>query len=147
MKRIIKNFPLVLALSLVFLLMACGNDARGKNGDKSIYEHGLDLISLMKEMAGSEAYFKLYSNDPELQELVSAAGGGDYAKPKAVYQMKISDDTISGMAELASIDELSGPLKEYVSSRMQASLANQINAMGEVNMLAAASICTAGKPL
>ena len=145
MKRAKKSMSLVLALSMVFLLAACSNNARESSDNKTIYEHGIELISLMEEMAESETYFALYSGSPELQEIVSVVGSGDYAEPKAVYKIKIADDMLSGMAEVESAGGLSDTLKEYVVSRAQAAVVSQINAAGGANMLAAASICTAGK--
>ena len=40
---------------------------------------------------------------------------------------------------------MSDTLKEYVTSRAQATVATQINAAGGASMIAASSVCTAGK--
>lgn len=137
MKRSTKTLSLILACSVLFLLVSCGGKT---DGNKSIYEQGLTLAALLKEMAGSDAYLQLYSSMPEAQEILSDAADGDYAAPKAVYQIEISDSTL-----FTGIENLPDPLKEYASSRVQSSLANLINAQGGSSILAAASICTAEK--
>lgn len=145
MKKVSKILSFLLALSFLFLLAACGNDNKEKGEDHSIYEHGLDLISLMEEMAESETYFQLYSVSEELRGIASEVENGNYRRPKKVYQIQVSEEAISLMADGASLDELPRDLKEYLSSRMYASLAQRINGAGGTNMLAAASIYTAGK--
>lgn len=136
MKRSIKTLSLILACSVLFVLASCGKT----NGSKSIYDQGLTLAALLKEMAGSEAYLQLYSSMPEAQETLFDAANGDYTNPKTVYQIRISDSTL-----LAGIENLSDPLREYASSRVQGSLANLINAQRGSSILATASICTAEK--
>lgn len=140
-----KTLALILALMLSLALVGCNNSSNSTEQTKSLYEHGIELISLMQEMAESDAYFTLYTANDELKEIISAAGNGDYAEPKEVYQIKISEDMISGMAEVEGIDSLSDQLKAHVISRTYTAVATQINAAGGANMLAAASICTAGK--
>lgn len=145
MKRKVKGISLVLVFSITLLLGACGNGIGRKGEQKSIYEQGLDVISLMEEMAKSENYSELYSNDPELKEIISAVGEGDYSQPKKVYRIKVPESMISVIAEMANIDSMSDSLREYVLSKAQATIATQINAAGGASMIAATSICTAGK--
>lgn len=143
MKRAVKCSFLVLALAVVLLLGACGSGMGRK--EKSVYEQGLSVISLMAEMAKSDGYAELYSSDPELKEFLSAAGGGSYDEPQGVYGIQISESTISGVMQIAGAGEMSDTLKEYVTSRAQATVATQINAAGGASMIAASSVCTAGK--
>ncbi len=89
MKRAVKCSFLVLALAVVLLLGACGSGMGRK--EKSAYEQGLSVISLMAEMAKSDGYAELYSSDPELKEFLSAAGGGSYDEPQGVYGIQISE--------------------------------------------------------
>lgn len=139
MKRSIKILSLMLACSALFLLASCG----GKKGEsKSIYEQGLTLVSLLQEMAGSDSYLQLYSSTLESQQILSDAANGDYTAPRAVYRIRISDAAV-----FAGIETLPDTLRDYASSRIQSSLANLINAQSGSSILAAASICTAEKPL
>jgi len=153
MKKIIKSFYFVLILGMFFMFTACSDNDAGsdkvndteKTSDKSIYEHGLDLIILMEEMAESEDYLDLMMGNPEINEIVSVVGDWDYTKPKAVYQISFSDETYTTMIDLADVQGLSDTLKDYVISKTQNSVANMINARGGTKILVAASSCMAGK--
>ncbi len=138
MKKII---ALLLTIVMVLSLTACNT----KSAKRSLYEHGLDLISLIEEMAENEAYFSLYTANSEMQEIVAAVGSGDHSEPKAVYQITIAEDMISEMANLRAPNSLSESLQNYVAARTHNALVSQINAAGGAETLAAASICTASK--
>ncbi len=147
MKKLRKVFFIVLTLGIVLLFGACDNALEGSS-DKSLYEHGLDLISLLKEMAGSEAYIGIYiGGDEEISTIVANAAKGDYTKPKAVYQIMISEDKLLKLLDITDTDMegLSDTLKEYIKQRLQNSITSLINSSGGTNMIAASSICTAGK--
>lgn len=131
--------------SLLFLwlfmlsLTACGGTVK----EKSLYTHGMELISIMEEMTQSDAYLALYTASPEIAEIISAAGQGDYSSPKAVYEITPTADLLGAGAD--SLGSLSAPLKSYITSRTNSILASQINAAGGAQILAASNICTAGK--
>ncbi len=138
MKKII---ALLLTIVMVLSLTACDM----KSGERSLYEHGLDLISLIEEMAENEEYYTLYTASPEMQEIVSVVSNGDHSQPKAVYQITIAEDMLSAMAELGTTSTLSESLQKYVAARTHNALATQLNAAGGAQVLAAASVCTASK--
>ncbi len=134
-----KRFVIAAVLALSLLATGCGRET------KSLYEHGLDLVAQLEEMAGSEDYISLYTGDSNIREILAAAGEGDYTEPKEVYEITISPDTVAAMAEIASLDSLSEGLKNRITSQTHTVIATQINAQGGSTMLAASSVCTAGK--
>lgn len=165
MNRMKRCLALLLALSLV-LLAGCSGVERApssstvgeqnfsQNGEpaqdapvKSLREHGQELAALMGEMAGSEAYIDLYTEDPEIGEILSEAGEGDFSSPTAVYRIQVPESALSqyGLVGLDSLYGLSPGLRESVKAKLASSLPSLLNGMGGANVLAAASICTAGK--
>ncbi len=112
----------------------------------SLYEQGLELITLMQEMAGNDTYMSLYSSSTELQEIISVVAEGDYSAPKEVYKITIDEKLLLSLGGEVSMDGMSEQLQEYMCARLYASIATQLNArLGGANVLAAASICTASK--
>lgn len=145
MKKIMKSFSFALILGLVLMLGACSNSSQKNHSDKSLYAHGLEVISLMEEMAENEGYIDLYSNEPSLKEILSVVKEGNFTQPKAVYKISVSNEIFSRLTELEHMDNLSAPLKKYIKSRASAVVVNQINEFGGALPLAAANICTAEK--
>lgn len=145
MKRIIRLSSLLLAACMLLALTACGTNLKEKNADRSLLDHGLDLVAMLKEMADSETYFELHSTSSELQEILSSVRNADYTKPDAVYRIEISENAFFGAPDAGSLTGLSDTLKEFLSSKLQSSIISQINAQGGATVLAVASVCTAGK--
>lgn len=167
MNRIKRAVALLLALALA-LLAGCSDGQRtesssaageqdfSQNGEpaqdapaKSLLEHGQELVSLMGEMAGNEAYIDLYTGSPEIGELLAEAGKGDHSAPAAVYRIRFPESALGKLLELSglldSLDGLSDELRESVRAKAIASLPTRLNGLGGANVLAAASVCTAGK--
>lgn len=111
---------------------------------KSLYEHGLEVVALMAEMAGSKEYVELYTSSPELREILSSVGAGDFGEPSDVYRVRAMEG-IGSVLDMAKIDSLSDELRANVASKMFAALATQINSMEGTAALAASSLCTAEK--
>ncbi len=122
-----------------------GESTQMQDSDSAIYEHGLDVVSLMEEMASSEDYIGLMVNSPEVKAILSSLADGDRTKPKAVYKISISDDMRSAATELAGVDRLPDRLKEYLQPRMLNSVASLINGKFGMDAIAAASICAVEK--
>lgn len=144
MKRAIKGVSAFLAASLVLLVAACGGGTEAESGEKPLYERGLEVVSLMAEMAGSDAYLSAYSDSEEIREILSGAGAGDFSSPEAVYRVKLPAGALWGLAQMPASGELTEPLREEIESKIYSAFVSQINAMGGTASLAAASICTAG---
>lgn len=145
MRKIISLAALTLSAAVLMGLAACGGTPAKTNG-KSLYDHGLELIAQMDEMAESEEYLNLYSASAELNAIASEAAQGDFSSPKAVYKLTAGGDSMLHLTEEAeAFNALPETLRELVRSRLFAALVTQINAQAGSTTLAASSICTAGK--
>lgn len=111
----------------------------------SLYQQGLSTVSVMEEMAENEDWVTLFSSNQNLASILSAVGDGDYSRPKAVYQIRLSDATVSHLTRNADLDAFSDTLQAYLRATVQSSIAAQINAKGGADALAAASACTASR--
>lgn len=133
---------LILLMSL-FAMTACG-----KKDDKSLYEHGLDLVDTIVEAAEVEEYWEAMGIRGEnFLEQIENITSGKYKEPKKVYALTISHDGLSNMLEEMDldVDELSEDLQNLIGNRMFASLANQVNAQGGSETLVVSSVLNATK--
>ena len=139
-----KAIAFVLVLVIILGLAACGA-AKEVKDSKSLYSHGLDVISLLSQMTGSENFIGIYTANSDTKDIILALGGHSYETPDAVYAITVPEETLMGMAELSNLEGASEELKNYLTQRVMASLMSQINAMSGVENLAASSVCTVGK--
>ncbi len=86
MKKSIRLAALILSAFMLMSFAACG-DAPAKAEEKSLYDHGLELIALLDEMAESKEYLSLFSANDELMEILAEAAEGDFSKPQAVDRL------------------------------------------------------------
>ena len=142
-----KLFSVLLTLVMTISLCACGGTgASGSNtSDKSLYEQGLGVISLMAEAAQAEEYVGAYTGNPEIMRIIQNVGAGDYTTPKAVYSLSVNDEVLLSMLGLENLNGISAELKDNLLSRSFGSLITQINGYAGVNNLAASSVLTLGK--
>lgn len=139
-----KTIAFVLALVIILGLAACGAANEVKES-RSLYAHGLDVISMLSEMTRSENFIGIYTANSEIKDIILALGDHSYETPDAVYAITVPEETLMGMAELSNLEDASEELKTYLTHRVMASLISQINAMSGVENLAASSVCTVGK--
>ena len=139
-----KSIAFVLVLTIILGLAACDATKEMKES-KSLYDHGLDVISMLSEMTRSENFIGIYTANSEIKDIILALGNHSYETPDAVYAITVPEETLTGMAELSNLEQLSEELKTYFTQRVMASLMSQINAMSGVENLAASSVCTVGK--
>ena len=139
-----KAFAFVLVLVIILGLAACGA-VKEVQESKSLYAHGLDVVSMLSEMTRSESFIGIYTANSEIKDIILALGEHPYDTPAAVYAITIPEDVLMGMAELSNLGDASEELKSYLTQRVMASLMSQINAMSGVENLAASSVCTVGK--
>ena len=139
-----KALAFVLVLVIILGLAACGA-VKEVQESKSLYAHGLDVVSMLSEMTRSENYIGIYTRNSEIKDIILALGEHPYDTPAAVYAITIPEDVLMGMAELSNLGDASEELKSYLTQRVMASLMSQINAMSGVENLAASSVCTVGK--
>ena len=132
---------LLLVFPLLLLLCACAGEKQ-----KSLLNHGLDVISIIDEMANSEAYINFHTGDTEMTELVKSIGKGDHSTPVAVYQITVDNAAGEMWDMLGGLEGLSENLKTTMRRKMfGAALITQINAQSGATTLAATAVCTAGK--
>ena len=139
-----RAFAFVLVLVIILGLAACGA-VKEVQESKSLYAHGLDVVSMLSEMTRSESFIGIYTANSEIKDIILALGEHPYDTPAAVYAITIPEDVLMGMAELSNLGDASEELKSYLTQRVMASLMSQINAMSGVENLAASSVCTVGK--
>ena len=139
-----KAIAFVLVLVIILGLAACGAVKEVKES-KSLYAHGLEVVSMLSEMTRSENFIGIYTANSEIKDIILALGEHPYDTLAAVYAITIPEDVLMGMAELSNLGDASEELKSYLTQRVMASLMSQINAMSGVENLAASSVCTVGK--
>ena len=139
-----KTIAFVLVLTIILGLAACGAAKEAKES-KSLYAHGLDVVSMLSEMTRSENFIGIYTANSEIKDIISELGKHSYDTPDAVFAITIPNETLNGMEELSNLGDASEELKRYLTQRVMASLMSQINAMSGVENLAASSVCTVGK--
>lgn len=133
---------LILLMS-IFAMTACG-----KKDDKSLYEHGLDLVDTIVEAAEEEGYWEAMGIRSEnFLAQIENITNGKYKEPKKVYALTVSHKGLSNMLEELDldVDELSENLQNMIGNKMFASLANQVNAQGGSETLMVSSVLNATK--
>ena len=140
-----RRFVLLLSAIMLLSLCACGGDTGAKTDEKSLYEHGLDVIAVMSEMTQLESYVETYTGSGEIKEVVKRIGEGAYTAPKTVYAITASAEQIAAYAELDALEGASQALQTVMENKFVVALIAQVNGFAGVEQLAAASVCTAGK--
>ncbi len=143
-----KSKVLMIVLMLAMCVVACkstGSQNNSEAAEKSLYEHGLDVIALMVESARSEEYLQVYTGSEELIEIINGIGAGDFTKPKAVYEVKVPNVVLWEVADFIKMGDLSEGLQKSLEGKMLGAVATRINALSGANNLAATSVCSMGK--
>ena len=156
----------ILAGALVLSLTACGGEVDMSSTsvttnstptsaptaipapEKSLYEHGLDIIAMMDEMIRSDFYLDTMSSSQEIEEKASELAQGNYSKPKAVYELTVPTfATLLALLdeEMAGLEELSPELQAQLNTRSASAFITQLNAMEGTTALATSSVFTASK--
>ena len=141
-----KGLSALCVFALLSLLLAgCQKSVEPEPSEEiSIYDRGLEVVSLLAEMAASEEYVDSFSSSESIGSLLQKTGSGDFSGPNLVYRIKISESALMKQTDIG-LNDLSPALRENLKSRLNSAVVSQINAMGGGEVLAAASICTAGK--
>lgn len=142
MKRIL---AVLLSVVMLLSLCACGGATSTKADEKSLYEHGLDVIAVMSEMTQLESYVETYTGSGEIKEIVQTIGEEDYTSPKAVYAITASAEQIAAYAGVDTLEGASDALQHTMENKFIVALISQVNGMAGAMNLAAASVCTSGK--
>lgn len=137
MKKIVSA---ILLLCLALCLCACGA------GEKSLCDHGMDVVAQIDEILGSDAYLDMYTGDGEIRDILAAVKT-PHEEPAAIYAVAMPQNAEEQwMFADTDFSMLSESLKERVLSQAYGSaLISQMNARGGALMLAAATVCTGSK--
>lgn len=116
--------------------------------EKSLYEHGLDIIAMMEEMVHSDFYLDTMSSGKEMEEIAAQLASGDYATPKSVYELHVPDFAVLLALldeEMAGFETLSPVLQKQLNNKSAGAFINQLNARDGALSLATSSVFTANK--
>lgn len=131
------------------IFAACCWENYKSNIDKSLYKHGLEMIALMHEMAGNEAYRETFSVNEEIGTILSEIAAGDYSRPGEVCAVTFSDESlekmVTSLGDAENLDGMSEELKESLKQKMFGAVISQLNGKSGAVNLAAASICTTSR--
>lgn len=130
-----------LTAALLLLLAGCGQQA---SAGKSLYDHGLEVVAMMEEMASSDTYLTMQTGNSDILALLEEAAGSDFSQPQAVYAIHLPREALLAMVGAVS-GSLSDALSSYLCTRGGAAMFTQVNAYAGAETLAAASLCAAGK--
>lgn len=132
MKNAVKSAAL---LTAAVLLTGCAGSG------KTLYEHGMDVVTDMASMASDGDYIEamLGSMSDEITELLEVVEDGDYTAPEAVYSIGPFDEILDDLLDEADAD-LSDEMIGMVNTRLMGSVASQINSSYGVSALAASSV-------
>ncbi|MBP3294608.1 MAG: hypothetical protein J6N32_12710, partial [Clostridia bacterium] len=111
----------------------------------SLEVRGMQIVSMLEEIAESEEYLSIYSADPELLNIIATFAEGDHSDPKTIYRLTLSEENVKSLCGTDVLTSLSPKLQDFLEGRVQASIINIANARGGSTALAATSICTAGR--
>ncbi len=156
MKHRIKKISLSGILMLALMLCACTGQSPNTEqspcvhiNSQTVYAHGLELIDLISEMAGSEAYLKAATNSADIINRAASFTTGDRSKPLAVYEIswnrEVIANAISQSMSQTEWNSMSDELRTFLISRSKGTMISQVNAQSGAHTLAAASLCTASK--
>ena len=98
MKRSRKIRWIAAALSLG-LISGCGAGEQKGKEQVSLYDRGLRLVERMDTMAESENYWNMMTSSEEMVSVIKEIGAQDYSDPRAVYQVKLSENSTDFLIE------------------------------------------------
>ena len=112
---------------------------------KSIYEHGLDIVSMLEEITNSEEYVQAFSGSEEILNVIKGISEGNYEVPQTVYKITFDMDNVLKTSDMLDLENASEALIVNLKNRVLGTIITGINSRGGVTNLAATSVCTAGK--
>ena len=140
MKRLRTTAWLLVSVCLMASIGGCA-----ARPGKTAYDHGLELIQTMAELANSEEYLAITTGSATVTERLIPVQEGDLGEPAAVYTVRLGDEYLAAMAEWTEISEIPDSIKEVAKQKLIGAFASQILAYSGAQDLAASAICAAGK--
>jgi len=139
----------LIALALVavsFLAGSCSTMGRDSTLNEFLIQNSIRLTGIMGDFAQSDEFVGLFIGDGHVQELVREIGRHEYALPNVAVIIRVPETVInSAMANMTSGISLSDDAREVFVTRTVLSVANTINAMQGVSVLAATNILGVNK--
>ena len=137
-------------LAATFVLAASGLSGC-KAAEKSLYEQGLSVISLMHEITADKNYAKLWSSSFSDDNLImKELREGNYSEPAAVYKLNSALSSKSFMSLLGGLDpsdlgDFSPRLMETMRKKMFTAIPSSWNGFkaGTQGLAAASMLSTA----
>lgn len=137
MKGILKISAVLLSAAM---LTGCGGSG------KTLYEHGMDVVSDMYAMASDSDYAEamLGSMNDEISQLAELIGDGGYSAPEAVYEIGPAEEVLEELLDSADM-KLTEEQERIIAARLYGSVASQINSAYGVSAIAASSAFSGSK--
>lgn len=134
---------IALILALACLAGVAGGALAEEQPGESLYTRGLEVVRLMSEIAGTEAYVGLHTDDDAVKAIAAEVGGQDHSAPKAVYEISFRSFYLAMLGQLAA-GGASEELRTHAERQYMGSLAAMAN--GEsAGTLAASVLCSVEK--
>ena len=143
-RRILLLILLIIALITSFAGCSMPAETNMEASEKSLYDQGLEITSVVKEMAGSRAYLDGIGAVEEIRPYLQNASAGYYAIPKDVYCVTVSQSDIYSGYEIDPND-LTDELQSQFVSQGYRGLISCLNAQQGTACLAASNCCIARK--
>ena len=143
-RRILLLILLIIALIASFAGCSMPVETNMEASEKSLYDQGLEITSVVKEMAGSRAYLDGIGAVEEIRPYLQNASAGYYAIPKDVYCVTVSQSDIYSGYEIDPND-LTDELQSQFVSQGYRGLISCLNAQQGTACLAASNCCIARK--
>ena len=88
---------LIACLTVVILLTSCGVT---ESELPSLEVRGMQIVSMLEEIAESEDYLSIYSSDEELLNIIHTFAEGDHSDPKTIYRLTLSEESVKSVPAL-----------------------------------------------
>ena len=151
MRKIKKLISFMIVCISILVLFGCSGSEKADvdQTPMKLYEHGLDVVSLMNEMINNDSFLELYTMGTNIHNVVADIRTGDYSSPKAIYELKVAKEELlalySSETDPDFFNEFSEELKHEVDKKMNSAVVSMVNGMAGMEQLAASSVCTGTK--
>lgn len=112
--------------------------------EKTLADHGMDVIALLVQKASSPAWLQAYTQAPEIISLAEEVCAGDYSQPVHIYALTV-DFSQSDLDMFLSAEGLSEPLKTEFLRSLPGMVPTLLNGQQGSAALATASMLTTSK--
>lgn len=111
----------------------------------SLYDRGLAVIQKMDTMAESDSYMEMMGGSPEVLEVVSDMGKGDYSAPEKVWKVTVPEGAIDALFDAygISLDSVPEEIRPDLQQRIVESAPTLVGSQAGISFIAAMSLVTA----